>query len=39
LLLDAGADATIPDRGGALPRQLAADAGHTAIVAELDRHR
>jgi uncharacterized protein len=38
LLLEAGADATIPDRNGALPRQLAADAGHTAIVAELDRH-
>jgi ankyrin repeat protein len=39
LLLEAGADATIPDRNGTLPRQLAADAGHTAIVAELDRHR
>jgi uncharacterized protein len=39
LLLDAGADATIPDGSGTLPRQLAADAGHTAIVAELDRHR
>ena len=39
LLLDAGADATIPDRNGTLSRQLAADAGHTAIVAELDRHR
>jgi len=38
LLLEAGADATIPDRNGTLPRQLAADAGHTAIVAELDRH-
>jgi ankyrin repeat protein len=39
LLLDAGADATIRDRNGTLPRQLAADAGHTAIVAELDRQR
>jgi len=39
LLLEAGADAGIPDRNGTLPRQLAADAGHTAIVAELDRHR
>jgi uncharacterized protein len=37
LLLDAGADPTIPDPGGKLPRQLAAEAGHTAIVAELDR--
>lgn len=39
LLLQAGADQTIPDRSGTLPRRLAADAGHTAIVAELDRRR
>jgi uncharacterized protein len=39
LLLEAGANATIPDRSGTLPRQLAVEAGHGAIVAELDRHR
>jgi uncharacterized protein len=37
LLLDAGADATVPDRNGTLPRRLAGRASHTAIVTELDR--
>ncbi|MCC6313795.1 MAG: ankyrin repeat domain-containing protein [Thermomicrobiales bacterium] len=38
LLLAAGADAAIPDGEGVLPRQLAADRGYAAIVAEIDKH-
>ncbi|NUT35978.1 MAG: hypothetical protein HOV79_23230 [Hamadaea sp.] len=39
LLLDAGADPGIRDRDGKLPRELAAAAGHDAIVAVIDNHR
>ncbi len=37
LLLDAGADRTIPDRNGVLPRELAVRAGQDAVVAEFDK--
>lgn len=37
LLLAAGADPTIPDGDGVLPRRLAADRGFTAIVEAIDR--
>lgn len=36
-LIDGGADVTIPDGEGISPRQLAADRGYDAIVAEIDR--
>ncbi len=36
-LIDGGADVTIPDGDGILPRELAASRGYDAIVAELDR--
>ncbi|WP_341977241.1 ankyrin repeat domain-containing protein [Microbacterium sp. LTA6] len=36
-LIDGGADITIPDGDGVLPRQLAASRGYDAIIAELDR--
>ncbi|MFF2452192.1 ankyrin repeat domain-containing protein [Isoptericola sp. NPDC058082] len=39
LLLDAGADPTVRDGQGVLPRDLAASRGYDAIVAELDRGR
>jgi ankyrin repeat protein len=39
LLLDAGADPTIADKHGVLPRRLAANRGFDAIVAEIDRKR
>lgn len=37
LLLDAGADRTIPDRNGVRPRELAVRAGQDAVVAEFDK--
>lgn len=37
MLLRAGADPTIPDGEGVLPRQLAADRGYEEIVAAIDR--
>lgn len=37
LLLQAGADPTIPDGDGVLPRDLALQRGFTGIVAEIDR--
>lgn len=39
LLLDAGADPTIRDGQGVLPRDLAASRGYDAIVDEIDRTR
>ena len=39
MLLDAGADPSIPDGWGVLPRDLAAQRGYTGIVAEIDRAR
>ena len=38
MLLEAGADPSIPDGNGVLPRELAAGRGFTPIVAEIDRH-
>lgn len=39
LLLDAGADASIPDGDGVLPRQLALNAGFDEIVDVIDQHQ
>lgn len=36
-LIDGGADVTIPDGDGVVPRDLAASRGYDAIVAEIDR--
>ncbi|WCM55523.1 ankyrin repeat domain-containing protein [Microbacterium sp. EF45047] len=36
-LIDGGADVTIPDGDGVLPRDLAAQRSYDAIVAEIDR--
>lgn len=36
-LIDGGADISIPDGDGVLPRDLAAERGYDAIVAELER--
>lgn len=38
-LIDGGADVTIADGNGVLPRELAVRAGYDAIVAEIDRAR
>ena len=37
LLLAGGADPTIRDENGVLPRRLAASRGYDAIVAEIDK--
>ena len=36
-LIDGGADVTIPDGDGTLPRELAESRGYDEIVAEIDR--
>ncbi|QDP96051.1 hypothetical protein FOE78_09205 [Microlunatus elymi] len=38
MLLAAGADPSLPDGNGRLPRQLAADRGFDKIATEIDRH-